>query len=238
MKPLLALAFLAVLTLPASAQAVPPEQPWFSQPLTAFLDNPKPTVLGWSRRGAAALLVPVDGGGRGGPVVRLLLVDAVGDKVLFDKTLWGDEYDLSYADSGLMVRNMEESDDALTFIEACYDQGMQPADIGAGGMSAFPLSFENSQITASADNTPGKDNDAGFHALDYRVTVASSARGKKTIAERHADQAWQAEVEGYFLSPFEPRILVVYTVSEPGFEGERPKTYYVSGCHLRVGFSR
>lgn len=227
MKPLFALAFLAVLTLPAPAQAVPPEQPWFSQPLTVFLDNPRPTVLGWSRRGVAALLIPVDGGGRGGPVVRLLLVDAVGDKVLFDKTLWGDEYE-----------HMEESDDAQAFIEVCYDQGMQPVDIDAGGMLRFPLTFENSQITAAADNTPGKDNDAGFHALDYRVIVENGARGKKTIASHHVDQAWQAEVEGYFLSPFEPRMLVVYTVSEPGFEGERPKTYYVSGCHLRVGFSR
>jgi hypothetical protein len=228
MKPLFAvLGLFVALTVPASAQAVPPEQPWFSQPLLAFLDTPQPTVLGWSRRGAAALLLPVDAGGRGGPVVRLLLVDAVGDKVLFDKTLWGDEYE-----------RLQESDEALAFIEACYNQGMQPADIGAGGMRAFPLTFEASRITAAADNTPGKDNDAGFHALDYRVTVTSSARGTKTIASRHLDQAWQAEIEGYFLSPFEPRILVVYTVSEPGFEGERPKTYYVSGCHLRVGFSR
>lgn len=44
------------------------------------------------------------------------------------------------------------------------------------------------------------------------------------------------DVLGCFLSPFEGRILVVYSLFSPGFEGSTTSSRGFSGCSLDVGY--
>jgi len=168
----------------------------------------------------------------------MMLIDAVEDRVLVDQDQWGDEFDLPAEEPGLLARGLEQSPAGKAFIEACLDAGIQPAD-PAVPATPFPLKNQGSTITARAIAVPlGATDDTGSQPLDYRIVVVSEGRGEKTIFRSQVSHAFDVTVEGYIPSPFEPRMVVVYGVTQPGFEGERPKTYGFSGCHLKIGFTK
>lgn len=208
-------------TLVASAQTPSPNPRWFSSALTQFLAEPRVVNLGWSPEGSAAFLVPLDTGARDGMAARLVLIDAE-NRLLSDEELWGDDF-----------AALIESSRAEEFLAACQASGIQPSSSGSE-LTPFPLDFQGSRITVRADVVPleAELDDYGSRALDYRIVVEFSEGREKTIAESQVSHAFEVMVDGFFLSPFEPRMVVVYGVTQPGFEGERPEYLHFSGCLL------
>jgi len=154
-----------------------------------------------------------------------------------DQEQWGDEFDRVRDEPPLLARDMEQSQSGRDYLEACFHAGIEPADPTGAKVYAFPLIYQGLKLGARVVTAPfGDIDDYGSRSLDYRIVVTSEGRGEKTIARAQANHAFDITVDGYALSPFEPRMVVVYDVTQPGFEGERPATYGFSGCHLKVGF--
>lgn len=216
--------------------AIPPAFPWFLSAVRQFLDEPRVLVLGWSKDGKAALLYPEDGGGRGGPGLNLLLVDTVEDKVLDEESIWPDEVGLGDADSQQMAQNIWYGDKAQNFMDALATAAIEPFE-RPGEISAFPLKTSKNQYSAGAMTLPLGENEEGIpgRPLEWRLIVQSE-QGQKTIAQGKEKRAISVEVRGYAASPWEQRILVVYGITHPGFEGEQPLSYAFSGCLLTKGF--
>lgn len=91
-------------------------------------------------------------------------------------------------------------------------------------MRKFPIVLAEDQLTVELSRA-----DQG-----YTVTAISRARGTKIIAAGLTSSCDQPSVEGYFLSPGEPRIAVLLKWS-----AELPfcPSYQVIGAHLRTGFT-
>jgi len=219
--PALALSLGLLLCSPTWAQEPLADQPWFSVPLAQFLDHPSPIALGWSSAGRVALLVPIQGVASP-PAVRLVVVDAVEDRVVFDAEARG-EGSLPGDATDLWARNLAASDTAQNFLQACMAWGIQPASPQPDTLGTFPFSDQGSEVAALVESTN----------KGYRLVVTVAGRGAKTIANVRGDFP-RPVVEGYFLSPFEPRILVVYTADSD--QGQ--STFRFSGCHLKVGFEK
>jgi len=206
----------ALLGPPASGATEPlADQPWFTVPLAGFLDHPGVVALGWSREGFVALLVPDPGAS--GPVVRLVLFDAVDDQSVFDVVVRADP-GLPTNQSDQWARNLTASDPGAMFLQKCRDYGVQPLSPGPTTLTPFPFTFRGSSVDARTASTP----------RGPRLVVAVAGRGEKAIANGAGGLV--TTILGYVLSPYEPRIVVVY---QPG---EGP--YRFSGCHLEVGFTK
>jgi len=220
---------------PLPAQGQPPETPWLTAAMKAHLSHPETLVLGWSKAGTVALLAVEDGGGRG-QAVRLVVFDTVDDRLLLDTEVWTDEVGAGSDQPEAQAFQMAMSEPGLAFVETCYDAGVEPLAVPAR-LAAFPLVRAGVPFKAQAlvrrSGTPDEEN--GTQPLDYSLVV-SSPQGRKTIASGHEERAYGVSVEGWALSPKEPRALVVFGISRPGFEGERPVEYRFSGCLLSSGF--
>lgn len=100
----------------------------------------------------------------------------------------------------------------------------------------FPLKINNETYTAEVITTPETDKDAFNDEIGtYDVFVVSSSGRKKRITGSNDVQGLSLWIAGYFLSPFEPRVLVVIGRESFVFEGAEP-FFIFSGCNLKVGF--
>jgi len=76
----------------------------------------------------------------------------------------------------------------------------------------------------------------GAQKLDIQVIVRREGKGSKLISTVKSVMASSVDVTGYFLSPFESRMLVIYRTVTPGFEGDPYVVFRFAGCHLDRGF--
>lgn len=207
------------LGIPIWAEEPLAEQPWFSGPLEHFLDVPEPVALGWSWTGRVALIVPSAQGLSPSP--RVLVVDAVDDHILFDAVI-PIERNVSAEQKEQWVRNAVASDTAQNFLQVCMAEGVQPQSPRPMGISMFPFLYDDRSVNASvvADSKGS------------RIVMSIQGRGLKTVTS-HRSAASSTTIIGYFLSPFEPRLLLVYTLNDEAWPG-----YQFAGSHLRVGFSK
>jgi hypothetical protein len=235
MKTLATLGLGMWLTMTAAASSPPP---WFHSALVNFLDNPRVLVVGWSKDGAAAVMSPVDGEGRGGTGVDLWVIDTVEDQVLKVVDLWSDEFDGLPDTSEALAAAMESSMKGRLFLASLKDAAVQPSSPPLMELQDFPLKTDQTQYSAETVTRPvgGEAEGLAGRTLEWRLEVRS-AQGEKTIAKGREDNAIDVLVKGYIASPWEPRILVVYGITHPGFEGEQPLSYQFSGCLLTRGFA-
>ncbi len=234
MKKLMAV-WLGLVVLGSVSASAPP---WFHTALVSFLDHPRVLVVGWSKSGAAAVMSPVDGEGRGGTGADLWVIDTVEDQVLKVVDIWSDEFDGVADTSEALASAMESSMKGRLLIDSLKTAGVQPSDAPSMELQDFPFTTDQSQYSAETVIRPVGEvsEDSPGRTLDWRLAVRS-AQGEKTIAKGREDNAIDVLVQGYAASPWEPRILVVYGITHPGFEGEQPLSYSFSGCLLTKGFT-
>ncbi len=72
--------------------------------------------------------------------------------------------------------------------------------------------------------------------MDIQVIVRRVGKGEKLISAVKGVMVSSFDVDGYFLSPFESRMLVIYKTVTPGFEGDPHVVMRFAGCHLDRGF--
>jgi hypothetical protein len=201
---------------------------------------PEPTAgvtgfrpFGWSADGKFAWLQSTDIEGRGGTDYTYTVYDAVEDSTVYthsdDSFDWGTDVDATEAES--WKRSGDEVSAALTKYGI-----VQARDIT---IQAFPLQRAGDRYTASlkVQNDPTKDETDDQRVQAYSVILTSRSRGSKVVTTKDKVGAAKVELDGYILSPLEPRILVVVGVHTRAFEGYDTTLYYY-GAHLGLGFKK
>jgi hypothetical protein len=241
----MALAFASGLGALAALSA---EDSWI-QPIVASVLSGKsddPRCLGWSKKGACAIVETEDAGERGGCYVHFLLIDAVEDRKIYDQAVHTDDIRPASDSPGDIAAAMCATEEGREFADRCLDYGIDRS--GGPALAGFPLAYKGSTVEVrmiATPNSAGEDaaadaespeEAARLRAPDIAVVASRSGRGKKTLTTISGVPATSFEVEGYYLSPYEGRILVVYSLSTRGFEGETNTQTDFSGCSLDVGY--
>ena len=129
------------------------------------------------------------------------------------------------------------------FANECGSRGIDPA--GGSAMKQFPLSYKGSRVsvtmaakTSTAALTDAEEENAarGAKKLDLQIVARRPGKGSKMVTTLNAVMASSYQVDGYLLSPFEARMLVIFETSARGFEGDMSTTLRFTGCHLELGF--
>jgi hypothetical protein len=99
----------------------------------------------------------------------------------------------------------------------------------------FPYVTEEERYSCEVETVPSEEG-SPFHGVDsYDVIVYSELLGSKRIFRSENVSALSVWIAGYFLSPFEPRILVVVGEEQWEFDGTVVSFLFL-GCDLDSGF--
>ena len=232
----LIIVFLNVHLLSAQEFNIPPKSDLFqytvstsNRPLNTF---PDVRIWGWSRDGKIAYSIEKENPGVGGQVIDFIILNLINDSVVFNLEMEG--YDDT---SGLYIP-----------VEALYNMhrvvisnALRTHNIAGGRNDFLRFPFRrndimyNSQITGIQRLT----SEFGFGNVVSRYTVLVTADNRrKVISNLNVinSETFEVYIAGYFLSPFENRILVVIA-EEHWVWGDGAITYRFSGCNLGVGFN-
>ena len=189
--------------------------------------------FGWSRDGTFAWLESRDIDGRGGTVYTYTVYDAVEDTAAF--TLSDDSFDWGTDVDATVEESWKRSADEVSAALEKYGI-VQAADIV---VSAFPLLRSGDRYTASLKvrNDPSGDESADDRVQAYALTLSSRNRGSKLVTSKDKVGAAQVRIDGYILSPLEPRILIVVSEQKRAFEGYKEDLSFY-GAHLGLGFKK
>jgi len=215
---------------------------WLISPIAQIIVN-KDSVycLGWNEKGTCALFQIVDGGLRGSYALRFLIIDAVEDNILFDQHVWADEANAKSDDPQDIAAAISHSKTGIDFGYMCNIQGIDKPNGSA--IQKFPLNYKGKGVTLNIETAPGKIKAAtgakslpGTEYLDYKVIVKISGMGSKTVTRNKDVLLSDIQPEGYFLNPYNARILIVYRMTVNSIEGEPNVTFGYTGCQLATGF--
>lgn len=225
-----------------SANPRTPDSEWLLPQIQSMIStNQDFRSPGWSQTGHVGVLHRMDGGGgRGGYAIQFLIIDTVHDVTLFDRSVWVDELNPASEQTADVARAFASSPVATEFLKKWEEKGLILTENNIE-LHDFPLSARGSTYTAKIDFISKKqlvseDAMPGESIADFVVIVERDHNARKRITEEKKVRFTSVDVLGYFLSPYEPRILVVYRMGRPGFEGETDYKYRYSGCHLGSGF--
>lgn len=228
--------------------ALSAEDSWIQSFVASLLSSKSddPRCLGWSRKGACAIVETEDAGERGGYYVHFLLIDAVEDQEIYSEAVHTDDIVPASDNPGDIAAAICATKQGEEFANRCLDYGIDRS--GGPALAPFPLAYKGSKIDVkmvASPNSAGEDaladaespeEEARLRAPDIALVASRSGKGKKTLTTISGVPATSFEVEGYYLSPYEGRILVVYSLSTRGFEGETNTQTDFSGCSLEVGY--
>ena len=199
--------------------------------------------LGWGRHGQCALIQQQSAGLRGGFSLRFILLDTKQNLNLFDKQVFTDElaeHVIDPTEVGLPMCLTQTGED---FMKECEEAGIDKT--GGPALEQFPLDSGRLRYNILMNANPSDKAPAGAESeealkgakvLDLELVANCPGKGSKTLLKLDGVTASSYQVEGYFKNPYEPWILVVYSFSAPGFEGEPNTTNGFVGCSLEDGF--
>jgi hypothetical protein len=189
--------------------------------------------FGWSADGKFAWLECRDIDGRGGTVYTYTVYDAVEDAAVF--TLSDDSFDWPTDLDATVEESWKRSGEDVA--AALEKYGV----VQSGGIvvSAFPLQRAGDRYTASlvVQNDPSADEFADDRVQSYSLSLSSRNRGTKVVNRKEDVKATQVWIDGYILSPREPRILIVVSEQKRVFEGYENDLFFY-GAHLGLGFKK
>jgi len=172
-------------------------------------------VWGWSSTGNAAFSYSgIDDGFSGKPYFEFFIINLVNDRVVFEFS----------ADKKLNPTLRKKVDEALKK----YEIVERKADF-----LPFPLKGDGVEYKCLIKNVKQECSDDFCEISGYDVVIDKNGKEKKirTMSDRMANEVF---ICGYFMSPFEQRILVV-TAENRHFEGNN-FGFFFSGCSLEKGF--
>ena len=99
----------------------------------------------------------------------------------------------------------------------------------------FPLHYDNDSYSVELKEKATADDD---YSMDkpYTVHLNSSKKGSKRLSEITCSPYSDPTVEGYLLSPFEHRIVVIVRYDVAHIEADSAGSFTLTGGHLLVGF--
>jgi hypothetical protein len=192
---------------------------------------PNIRIWGWSKNGKVAYSIERWIEGRGGQKIDFIIFDLINDTIVFELKMDSYEQD-DFTDESLynlFKNNILNTMEMHNIIEQRTEY------------LQFPIRRNNMMYNSYIIDVEYKNGFEGFFdnivVSKYTIQVEAN-NGKKIIGifcPVNILTRW-LYVCGYFLSPFENRILLVIAEEHWGFEGTE-LTYRFSGCHLGIGFN-
>jgi hypothetical protein len=194
---------------------------------------PEIRIWGWAQNGRVAYSSEWSIGATGGIAVEFVVFDFINDRRVF--TLGMDDYEIDW--TGV-------AGDLAEALYAKYDGQIRGAMERFAIVEQqvpflpFPLKKNNAVYTASVNIMSARRADPANFVFNsivrYNILVAKNEKSRIITTKNNAD-AEAVAVCGYFLSPFEDRILVVIANAHGSFRDSNI-SYSFSGCHLEAGF--
>ena len=226
--------------LQAQELALPPRIDLFQYNASEFTslnmsEHPIARIWGWSNNGKVAYSIEWDVDGRGGRMIDFVILDLITDNKVFEQTIdsFGhDDYDGDYTFEDLFFMYNHVLSDALRANNIVLEQ--------RNDFLPFPLRRNNITFNGHIiDVGHTRDEYGMFERVLSRYSILVTADNRRKIIGNMIPVSrltLDIYISGYFLSPFENRIMVVTTERAWGFEGSR-FNYRFNGCHLGVGFN-
>lgn len=127
------------------------------------------------------------------------------------------------------------------FTNKLYNYGIK---ISNHKIEKFPLSYKNDSIKCYLKRIKRvKDKNSGYKTI-YFVIIKSDLKGKKKIGivkeiNMGTPYIYNSNINGYILSPFEDRLVVVVESEHRGWEGPpNVSTFKLFGSSLKSGFRK
>ena len=191
--------------------------------------------FGWSPDGKFAYLSVEEVDGRGGVIYSYRIFDAVSDVELYlfedDSFRWpeGSPGAENPTASHSWARSGEEVSQALSRHRIRRQAGIVVRSFPA----VTPLGTYIAEAVITLEDQP---EDPAFDRVDgYEVWIRRAGESAKRIAAAQDVFAVDGSVLGFFTSPFEPRILVLFGQERYVFEGTAIE-YHFFGSSLVAGF--
>ena len=186
--------------------------------------------IGWSFDGNFAFIREPADEACGCYFFDLVIMDMLNDRVIWEwnyndegegatrSTVWGNNYTL------LKNRLLENK------------------IIPSEGFTLEPLTFAHKNNQYAIKYSTQKNADWDFGNIEkFKIELTSSDLGRKTLTSGTYDEfdmRLEFNVSGVLKSPFEDRVIVVYSELIRGYEGPPNITNFgLSGGHLRTGFN-
>jgi hypothetical protein len=186
-------------------------------------------MWGWSKNGKVAYTVEKEQDGRGGSITTAIIFDSVDNVVL-----WKQEMD------SLDIRGNREATAAdynrfyRNFRKICTGNGIE---FVRAEFKELPISHNNRTFNAAIEIIEEEENELRLLDRIDRYTVSVSTQGKrKTVKEKNDVWAFHVLLCGYFVSPYEDRVLLVTGERVPAFEDVDIDFDFI-GCDLSYGFN-
>lgn len=200
---------------------------------------PDMKILGWSKTGKVAWYEEGDTGGKGGDLITFYIADLVTDNIVWLKEYDGDEFPVySVGENRVESDTTEKFEEyifrikykeiAKAFLENKIEQITIP-------YQKFPIKYNNETFNCKIKiKKENKADEFWDKVKNYKIVVNYNNK-EKTVTENNNPTAINVNLCGYFLSPFEPRVFIVYAEEHWGFE-ESVLEYSFTGCSLLKGF--
>ena len=196
---------------------------------------PSARIWGWSTTGKIAYSVERKVDGRGGRIINFIINDLITDNIDFELRIDSfnlDGYNDNYSFEDLFYIYSPAILDALRSYNIVQEQ--------KNDFLSFPLRKNNITFNSQIIDLGYVNDEFGMFeeaVSRYSVLVTADNR-KKVIASLIPVSSVTGYIYicGYFLSPFEDRIMVVTAEEAFGYEGTMPN-FRFHGFHLGVGFN-
>jgi hypothetical protein len=192
--------------------------------------------IGWSESSSFALIARTywsNSVPESGYEFTYTIVDAVSDTTLWEKT----DSVTTASSIGDIQSTLSPEDQSWQSMKSELFSRLEQANIVQNfqPLQPFPANIAGRKFSAYFKNVLRE----GMQIMSFELWISRDTYKEKRITARRIEQHFpptNAEILGFFESPFEPRILVVFKTSGRGFEGEPFSDIGFSECHLNVGF--
>jgi len=232
--------FFGIHYLQAQELALPPRIDLFRYSASAsgnlnMFEYPNARIWGWSTNGKAAYSIERNVDGRGGRIIHFVIADLITDNTVFELIMDSFDYD-TYGDD-------YSYEDLYHIYGPFISDALQAHNIVLGQTNdfmSFPFRRNNMTFNSQIIDIEYVRDGAGMFeqaVSRYQVLVTADNR-RKIIASLTpvSGVTGYTYICGYFLSPFENRIMAVVAEEAWGYEGTRLNFRFI-GCHLGVGFN-
>jgi hypothetical protein len=184
---------------------------------------PKYYPIGWSKDGKYSYIDITSGGGRAEYIYSFVITSLIDDKILFSIESEGEGND-SFDD--FWKKNIAVIKNKLNEFKIISPDKFN--------LSQFPITFDGDKISCLIEKKITGTDDMERDIGNSTVIVESVKYGKKIILKK---DDLSILVTGYLKSPFENRIIVLFSSISPGWEGPPDEIRIIStGCHLTKRF--
>ena len=178
--------------------------------------------IGWSKNGYFALVQENEVEGRGGVEFSYIIINTLTDKILWNHLDdWLDAEDITIKQSIKRVKKVLVKHLAKYKIVQNVGVDFYP----------FPLKQDEQTFSPSINIIKKKEKDPFLGDIHSVSVFMNRETKKKKIFFKQNPNAFSYWVSGYFMSPYEKRILVSIGEEKWGFEGTEGH-FIFSGCSL------